>query len=143
MYLPKINRLWSAFIHHDSSKAGDAAVSITNTTKLRSVDGPSYMVEFERIGRRYHLYHFACDRQDELRELNAAYGAAHPRTAFGVSDDETAAIVTAALVAFMERQYEAIQTSVDCSHGLDQAMAYIRDIRLEQWRPPAGIHSIT
>ncbi|QHT62182.1 hypothetical protein GXP70_20825 [Paenibacillus lycopersici] len=131
--MPNLNRLWADCVR-DAELHG-TAIAITNTTKLRSLREPSYMAEFERDGERYHLYRFAGDPERELRELNAAYALVAPMRAFGVPDAGSAAFVLSTLVDFMDRHFEAIRTSVDCLHGVDRAMRYIRDVRLAQWTP--------
>lgn len=139
MYLTKINNQWSACAREAGLGEDIAAVRITNTTKLIGMNGPSYMLELERCGKRFHFYCLngaGNGRQDELLKLNAGYDAARPETVFGVSEAR-ADDAMEALRAFMRQRYAAIQTSVDCGSGLEQAKRHIRDVRLAQWQPQA------
>ncbi|MBM7563958.1 hypothetical protein [Paenibacillus sacheonensis] len=135
MYLARLNDQWSSFAQ-EAGLSEAAAIRITNTAQLKPADGPSYWLEFEREGRRFHLYHLhgLPGHADDLRELSEAYADASPEAAFGIPERQAAAIMEA-VHAFMQQHYAAIQTSVDCGNGIEQARSYIHNVRMKHWLP--------
>ncbi|WP_165822396.1 hypothetical protein [Paenibacillus montanisoli] len=121
MYLDKLNASWTSF----AAECGlNVELRITNTTKLRGCP-KMYMLEFRYKGARYHLYHELEGHSYHLHIVNAAYPTARLQDLFDCGE----AVCMDIIHAFMHQHYEGIQTSVDCSGGLDAAKQYILHMR--------------
>lgn len=125
MYLKKLNHQWSAFLEaHGICKR----IIIANTTRLNPFAG-AYMLELQIEAKRFHLYH-TLDRTDyELRILDEAYENTSFEAVLGISEDVSRAFLVL-INQFMLQSYAGIQTSVDCSQGLEQAKKAIQNVRL-------------
>ncbi|WNR46189.1 hypothetical protein [Paenibacillus roseipurpureus] len=126
MYLDKLNRAWSSQLASHGFDKGP--IVLTNTTKLPPIAG-RYMLEFSYQENKYHLYHVLGEDAYELRKLESSY---HSTTLGDVFDftKEEAKDFLAIIHRFMLQNYEGIQTSVDASEGLEQAMERIKYARL-------------
>ncbi|MBO7746139.1 hypothetical protein I8J29_18165 [Paenibacillus sp. MWE-103] len=135
MYLDAITRHWQVFMNEAGyPEAADA--KITNTAKLTGLDG-ACLLEFEKDGRRYHLYALPCGAPSgipELHRLDEGYEPAGLAAVFGLGEARAAALGDA-VGAFLRRHYDGMQTAVDAGQGLAHAKARIRAVRLARWRP--------
>ncbi|TVY09227.1 hypothetical protein [Paenibacillus cremeus] len=125
MYLQKLNDAWSAYLE---AKGIRESIVITNTTKLPPFAG-IYMLEFIYRDKRYHLYHTLGQTEYELRELSEGYDCTTFEAVLGV-DEELADAFMEAVNGFMAQRLEGIQTSVDCSDGLELGKERIWRVRL-------------
>ncbi|WP_308634379.1 hypothetical protein [Paenibacillus silvisoli] len=122
MYLEKINASWAGYA---AAQELEAAIRITNTAKLRGCPN-MYMLEFRLGEARYHLYHELGALGYHLHLVSSEYPAVRLHEIFGGMEEDWLAMIN----AFMMEHYEGIQTSVDCSEGLEAAKRYILHKRL-------------
>ena len=137
MYLDTLNSRWRAFMLGAGFEEA-ASVRLTNTARLTGIAGANgaCLIEFERAGARHHFYYMPGHKPGgagDLLRLDDAYADASWQEAIGIPGARADAFAHA-VHAFAASHLAGVQTSVDCSGGLEQAKNRIRHMRLAQWR---------